>query len=643
MVPRSVSRWPICTLAEADTIDSPSRSFFEMATGRTPFEKKDETFTTQQQREEYYRRTVQGVWYTDYDLPSEIEDLCRAIVQIDPRKRIDVPRILAHRFFRSARDGHVDELVSLHEGQWSRVDEGSLSRSECRSSDTASPGFPSESADQSALISPSEVEISATCQQAHPFLDFDSVLPVDNSLGPEIQSTVPFPVSPSLEQFGASFDSDLVDSDAPWLGYPHSDKTIPSISTTVEDHISLRPSTNSSAIFDHTTLAREAGAHIAESQAWTYHAVPLPQGSTIDAGYPADHLQQRNTGIPRIHPSKPEDANGQASQTFRVHATPSRLHSRPGEPTPSRFRSSAAEYTSETPLQTRTSGVDCISPVKYIGSMATASAQRSLLPLPTRSGRTPRPVMASDPAQPLLAQTLRSKKRAISASIGQHQPIQQPVSSRKEVLDGVSGLPHCSSISEAEESYKRQSHTSANTRTPESPMDHAQLNIWTSSRLEKLQGQRPKARTFVERGVSTDTTLSSPAIVSSAVVSDCHTSSVTPQKMLGQHKLLGRLDKIDALIQELTHLSSETREWFRLEGFSGAALREGDDQPQLTARQVESGSQGCDGATSVSQNAGEAGCARTAEKHRFGNNCQRQGCKYRRELCYSDGISRQAK
>ncbi|PWN24837.1 kinase-like protein, partial [Jaminaea rosea] len=77
-------------------------SFFEMATGRTPFEKKNEVFTTPEAREEYYRRTIQGKWYTDYDLPFEIEDLCRAIVRVDPQARPRIPEILEHDFFQDA-------------------------------------------------------------------------------------------------------------------------------------------------------------------------------------------------------------------------------------------------------------------------------------------------------------------------------------------------------------------------------------------------------------------------------------------------------------------------------------------------------------------------------------------------------------
>lgn len=55
-------------------------SFFEMATGRTPFEKQDETFDTEAARKEYLRRTQEGEWYID-----EVSSISLAHAGLDRR------------------------------------------------------------------------------------------------------------------------------------------------------------------------------------------------------------------------------------------------------------------------------------------------------------------------------------------------------------------------------------------------------------------------------------------------------------------------------------------------------------------------------------------------------------------------------
>lgn len=330
-------------------------SFFEMATGRTPFEQKDEVFTTPEAREEYYRRTVAGTWYTDYDLPSQIEELCRGIVQLDPAKRTKVPAILCHEFFSGILD----------EPEWR---EAALS------------------------TAPSEQDLDVVCQRAGRRLSFrqrsdslrPSLLPVTPSLPPRpsnspessttnvvdpVPSTVPFPGSPSLRLVEASFDSDLVQSEAPWSKRISSDA--------VRAHLAAVES------------PRQVTRSTAQSQSMLKGPTTSPRRKTLPRKTLAASTPKHVAATPQTRDCRTSSRIG----------TPSR----PVAPTPSRFRDCA--YGESNDLETVLSDVSSsrgLSPIRYVGSLSKDAPQPSLLPVPSRLTSSVRFTTLSEPAQPEL-------------------------------------------------------------------------------------------------------------------------------------------------------------------------------------------------------------------------------------------------
>lgn len=75
-------------------------TFFEIATGRTPFEQDDEQFLTKEQLDEYYRRTINPEWVGTWSIPKSLEKLCKKMLMPDPEKRIFTGEALQHSFFR---------------------------------------------------------------------------------------------------------------------------------------------------------------------------------------------------------------------------------------------------------------------------------------------------------------------------------------------------------------------------------------------------------------------------------------------------------------------------------------------------------------------------------------------------------------
>ncbi|CAO1625401.1 unnamed protein product [Parajaminaea phylloscopi] len=369
-------------------------SFFEMATGRTPFEKKDETFTTPELREEYYRRTVQGHWYSDYDLPFEVEDLCRSIVHLVPSKRLRISEMLQHQFFHSAREGHVDGVGEIHlKTGWQSDTE--LSEETCTKALGA----------KSLSPSPSEADIEETCLRAGRRLEFLETSPVPE----EDTSTVPFPSSPSLENFEASFDSELCQAELPWTKFSSS-----GAAETVLGQLQFE-----------TPGSPDVGAATASEEASSQLLVTGHPVATLRRGQDSDIVRSSSSG------RKGTVGVDSGTPAKGVTAIPSlrSLQRRPGAPTPSRFRSTVAEPEIATPLVTARNMGHCKqasvtsltgrSPVRYLGSLGDRQSQRSLLPLPTRLGSV-RAVATSDPLHPPLSLT-RSNRHA-----GSQTPVRNP-------------------------------------------------------------------------------------------------------------------------------------------------------------------------------------------------------------------------
>ncbi|PWN53006.1 kinase-like protein, partial [Violaceomyces palustris] len=74
-------------------------TFFEMATGRTPFESVDEPISTEEEIERYYQRTLTGRWIGEWELPDMMEDLIAGILKPVPEERIGFADAILHPFF----------------------------------------------------------------------------------------------------------------------------------------------------------------------------------------------------------------------------------------------------------------------------------------------------------------------------------------------------------------------------------------------------------------------------------------------------------------------------------------------------------------------------------------------------------------
>ncbi|KAK0535224.1 hypothetical protein OC842_002390 [Tilletia horrida] len=74
-------------------------TFFEIATGRTPFENEEEQFLTKEELAIYYERTISGSWIGTYSISADLEDLIRGMLNPDPLKRIGEADALLHPYF----------------------------------------------------------------------------------------------------------------------------------------------------------------------------------------------------------------------------------------------------------------------------------------------------------------------------------------------------------------------------------------------------------------------------------------------------------------------------------------------------------------------------------------------------------------
>lgn len=320
----------------------PCSSFFEMATGRTPFEKKNEVFTTPEAREEYYRRTVESRWYTDYDLPFEIEDLCRAIVQVDPQQRLNVREILQHDFFQDAIEAHLDSSPpSSVDSDDSLVNEDDV--------DPVHLGRRLTYGESNSAVTQ---QIHAS-EEAVNDVRSESTVPFPTSPSPATPAT---PASPSLVD--ASFEtSDLMHDAAPWTKRISSDVTR-SLLEAVESPQRAR-------IPPATEIRRKPAAAAA------------PHSRQVPLTTPRRYVVTKNAAATATQtPTHPRRKPVDSARSARGGPI-----ARPGAPTPSRFRSSVTTVASAVNSVAASPGV---SPIRYVGTRPQDASQRSLLPLPTR-------------------------------------------------------------------------------------------------------------------------------------------------------------------------------------------------------------------------------------------------------------------
>ncbi|RXK36260.1 CAMK/CAMKL protein kinase [Tremella mesenterica] len=72
-------------------------TMFEILIGRTPFEaNEEEEFFTPEQLIVYYERTKRGVWVGDWSMPSDLEELLRAMINPDPTYRLTAMQAYHH-------------------------------------------------------------------------------------------------------------------------------------------------------------------------------------------------------------------------------------------------------------------------------------------------------------------------------------------------------------------------------------------------------------------------------------------------------------------------------------------------------------------------------------------------------------------
>ncbi|PWN19829.1 kinase-like protein [Microstroma glucosiphilum] len=159
-------------------------SFFEMATGRTPFERPDEGPCNEESMGEYRRRIQDDEWYIDDDLPQDLVELCRLMVHKNPRLRLPLAEVSQHDFFRrESRDDPSDlENNRLHlEGR-----------------DESSDSFLNSSS-------------------GHSHSEQKDLPKTPSHLASKIAAgSLAFPGSPGLDFDDLSFEPELIDSRAPW-------------------------------------------------------------------------------------------------------------------------------------------------------------------------------------------------------------------------------------------------------------------------------------------------------------------------------------------------------------------------------------------------------------------------------------------
>lgn len=189
-------------------------TFFEMLTGRTPFEYHDEKFDTKERFEEYYARAERGKWLGEWDLSPEMEDLIRKMLRHDPAERVDAAGALLHPQFHSQpgrRCDSFDELLQL-----SYEDEHRLRATEAMISDPEPSPIQEELDDSDAMIE----ELVARTERLQSQSETASVF-ASPGVSRAAVATHPslVPASPSLSQVGMdSRLTDLMCVSPPWRG-----------------------------------------------------------------------------------------------------------------------------------------------------------------------------------------------------------------------------------------------------------------------------------------------------------------------------------------------------------------------------------------------------------------------------------------
>ncbi|SJX61155.1 related to CHK1-Serine/threonine kinase [Sporisorium reilianum f. sp. reilianum] len=194
-------------------------TFFEMLTGRTPFEHHDEKFDSSEKFEVYYSRAERGVWLGDWNMSSEMEDLIRKMLRHDPKERIDAAGALLHNQFDPRNGNHCDSFDELL--QISYEDPLDYQKAEPSAPEPSMSMLQHELDDSDAMIQDLvEQTNQLDLQQDITVIDHGSPL-ASPGVSRALVATRPshVPASPSLSQVGMdSRLTDLMCVSPPWRG-----------------------------------------------------------------------------------------------------------------------------------------------------------------------------------------------------------------------------------------------------------------------------------------------------------------------------------------------------------------------------------------------------------------------------------------
>ncbi|KAJ1032586.1 hypothetical protein NDA16_000609 [Ustilago loliicola] len=193
-------------------------TFFEMLTGRTPFEHHDEKFDTKEKFQEYYARAERGTWLGTWDMSPEMEDLIHKMLRHDPAERIDAAGALLHTQFDSSnadKCDSFDELLQLSYEDARTHQDGELVMQEPEPSP-----FLEDMDDSDAMIEDLVAQTERLDCRHYMTAETDSLPPspgVSRAAVTMRASMVPH--SPSLSQVGMdSRLTDLMCVSPPWRG-----------------------------------------------------------------------------------------------------------------------------------------------------------------------------------------------------------------------------------------------------------------------------------------------------------------------------------------------------------------------------------------------------------------------------------------
>ncbi|KAJ1039086.1 hypothetical protein NDA10_000970 [Ustilago hordei] len=193
-------------------------TFFEMLTGRTPFEHHDEKFDSKEKFQEYYARAERGTWLGTWDMTFEMEDLIRKMLCHDPAERIDAAGALLHTQFDPSNADKCDSFDELL--QLSYEDARTHQTAEAMMQEPDPIPFLEEVDDSDAMIEDLVAQTERLESRHYSTADAESLPPSPgvSRAAVTIRASM-VPNSPSLSQVGMdSRLTDLMCVSPPWRG-----------------------------------------------------------------------------------------------------------------------------------------------------------------------------------------------------------------------------------------------------------------------------------------------------------------------------------------------------------------------------------------------------------------------------------------